>query len=49
VTTTAKIDYETLAKETIQSIGYISKESGFNPESAKILINIHTQSPDIAQ
>lgn len=49
VTTTAKIDYETLAKETIQSIGYISKESGFNPENAKILINIHTQSPDIAQ
>jgi S-adenosylmethionine synthetase len=49
VTTTAIVDYKEIAKSTIRNIGYISKESGFDPETAKIIINIHTQSPDIAQ
>jgi len=49
VTTTANVDYELVAKDTIIAIGYTTDELGFDPKTAKIIINIHTQSPDIAQ
>lgn len=49
VTTTAKMDYEKAARDTIRNIGYDSKEKGFDPNTAKVLVKIHSQSPDIAQ
>lgn len=49
VTTSAKVDYDEIARETIRNIGYDSKEKGFDPDKAKVLVKIHSQSPDIAQ
>jgi len=49
VTTTANIDYEQVARNTIKEIGYTSKELGFDYQNAQILVKIHQQSPDISQ
>ena len=46
VTTTAKIDYEKKAREIIKNIGY--DFGTFSYDKCKILVAIHTQSPDIA-
>jgi S-adenosylmethionine synthetase len=48
VTTTAKVDYEQVAREAIRSIGYTDGASGFAADSAEVLVRIHEQSPDIA-
>lgn len=47
VTTSYNIDYESVARQAIREVGYSYDGFGFNDQS-KILINIHTQSPDIA-
>ena len=47
VTTTAKIDYETIARETIKRLGYTNPDWGFSHESI-FTDNIHRQSPEIA-
>ena len=46
VTTTAEIDYEAKAREIIREIGYDFGSFGY--DKCKILVAIHTQSPDIA-
>ncbi|MDE7264839.1 MAG: methionine adenosyltransferase, partial [Clostridia bacterium] len=46
VTTTAKVDYEKIARETIKRIGYTF--GSFAYDKCKIMVAIHTQSPDIA-
>ncbi len=46
VTTTAKIDYEAKAREIIKEIGY--DFGTFAYDKCKIMVAIHTQSPDIA-
>lgn len=48
ITTTASVDYEKIARDTIRKIGYTDKEIGFDADSCEILIKIHKQSPDIA-
>ena len=49
ITTTAKVDYEKIARETIARIGYRSSDLGFSSDSCRVLLNYGQQSPDIAQ
>ncbi len=46
VTTSAKIDYEKVAREKIRETGYI--HGSFAYDKCKIDVAVHTQSPDIA-
>ena len=48
ITTSAEVDYESIARETIKQIGYDKEELGFNHKSCKVLSAISKQSPDIA-
>lgn len=48
ITTTAKVDYEAIARNTIVTIGYDSEEKFFDGKTCKVEVLIHTQSPDIA-
>jgi len=49
ITTTAVVDYETVARKTIVDIGYDADEKYFDGKSCSVISFIHTQSPDIAQ
>lgn len=49
VTTKAKVDFEKIAREAIKSIGYTSKDLGFDFENVKVNVIVHEQSPDISQ
>ncbi len=48
ITTTAKVDYEAVARKVICDIGYDSDEKYFNGNTCEICVKIHEQSPDIA-
>ena len=48
VTTSAWVDVDAVARQTIRSIGYNSSEMGFDWESCAVLNAIGKQSPDIA-
>ena len=47
ITTSAKVDYEALAKKVIRRIGYTRPGIGFSADEAQIHVRVHTQSPDI--
>ncbi len=47
VTTTAKVDFEKVARNQIKKLGYTDTKSGFSYKSP-IAIHIHEQSPEIA-
>lgn len=47
--TTAVVDYEQIARNTIKSIGYDSDDTYYNGDTVKIQKLLHAQSPDIAQ
>lgn len=48
VTTTAKVDYEAVARKVIAEIGYTASGRGFDAENCRITVDLHEQSPDIA-
>jgi S-adenosylmethionine synthetase len=48
ITTTAKIDYENIVRNTIKEIGYDSKELGFDYKTVEFINKIGIQSKDIA-
>ena len=48
ITTTADVDYESIARRTIKRIGYDKEELGFDDQSCEVLVAISKQSPDIA-
>lgn len=48
ITTKAHVNYQEVARETIQSIGYNDVALGFDYRSCGILTSINRQSPDIA-
>lgn len=47
ITTSAKVDYEKIARETILSIGYTSDDLGLDGNNCEIKIALGTQSSDI--
>jgi S-adenosylmethionine synthetase len=49
VTTTAWVDHAQIARDTIQEIGYVHPDIGFDYHSCGVLSAIHSQSPDIAR
>ncbi len=48
ITTTAQVDYEAIARDTIRNIGYIYAEDEFCADTVEIQCRVHTQSADIA-
>jgi len=49
ITTSAVIDYNQIARQTIKRIGYDSSEIGFDYNTCSVLVTVGKQSPDIAQ
>lgn len=49
ITTTANVDYQSIARGVVESIGYVGEAGGgFDAHSCSILSGLHSQSPDIA-
>jgi len=48
ITTTARIDYSRVARDTIKEIGYTRAKFGFDSETCSVLSAVDRQSPDIA-
>jgi S-adenosylmethionine synthetase len=49
ITTTAKIDFPQVVRETVKDIGYTDSAMGFDSATCAVLTAIERQSPDIAQ
>lgn len=49
ITTSATIDYQEAARDTIREIGYTSSDMGFDADSCAVLVSMDKQSVDIAQ
>lgn len=48
ITTTARVDYQKVARETVRKIGYDRAKYGFDCDTCAVVNAINTQSPDIA-
>jgi len=48
ITTTAYVDINSIARETIRNIGYTSSEIGFDADTCGVITSISEQSPDIS-
>ena len=48
ITSTAQVDYQTIARETVREIGYTRAKYGFDCDTCAVLTALHQQSPDIA-
>ncbi|OGP72365.1 MAG: methionine adenosyltransferase [Deltaproteobacteria bacterium RBG_13_60_28] len=48
ITTTARIDYPDIVRQTIKEIGYDDSSVGFDWETCAVLTSVDRQSPDIA-
>ena len=48
ITTTAKVDYEAVARKVINEVGYTSNDIGFCGDTCEVQVRLDTQSPDIA-
>jgi S-adenosylmethionine synthetase len=49
ISTTAELDVERIARETIRAIGYTDPAAGFSADTARVVNALDKQSPDIAQ
>jgi S-adenosylmethionine synthetase len=48
ITTTAWVDVQKIARETIMHAGYNRAKYGFDADTCAVIVSIHEQSPDIA-
>ncbi len=48
ITTSARVDYQQIARETVREIGYDNAEYGFDCDTCAVISAVNTQSPDIA-
>ncbi len=48
ITTTAHVNYDELARETVREIGYDNAEYGFDSNTCAVVCTVKRQSPDIA-
>ncbi len=48
ITSSAKVNYEAIARDVLRNIGYTSPELGIGADSCKIDVRVKEQSPDIA-
>jgi len=48
ITSSAKVDVESIARKVIREIGYTSDDLGFNADNVNILVKLNKQSADIA-
>lgn len=49
ITTSAKVDYVGVTRKVIREIGYTSDDIGFNADTCRVFLALHSQSGDIAQ
>jgi len=49
ITSNEKVDYEAVARKTVNDIGYNDPNIGFDGKSCKVEVHIHPQSNDISQ
>lgn len=49
ITTSQPVNYDTLVRQTLRNIGYVSADCGCDADSVAVLTNISLQSRDIAQ
>ena len=48
ITTSAVVDYQQVARDTICKIGYTDRKYGYDADSVAVLVSLDKQSPDIA-
>ena len=48
ITTSAHVNYDELARETVRQIGYDNAEYGFDSNTCAVVCTVKRQSPDIA-
>ena len=49
ITTKAKVNWQQVALDAVKDIGYNEAGVGFSADSAKVMVAVHQQSPDISQ
>lgn len=49
ITTSAEVDFRTIAREVIRDIGYRSSDMGFDADTCAVIVSVGQQSADIAQ
>ena len=49
ITTKAQVNWQQVALDAVKDIGYNEAGVGFSADSAKVLVAVHQQSPDISQ
>ena len=48
ITTSAVVDYQQVARDTIRKIGYTDRKYGYDADSVAVLVSLDKQSPDIS-